>query len=268
MSRVELWWLGQAGFRLRDASGGAMVFIDPFLTPDEARTWSAPISPQDMARQALLILCTHEHIDHFDQPALKAAAAVENASFTLIVPSPIVDMARELGIPRERIVGAQPNDVFTFGDISVYAVAARHGVQVSDAYSFGEDFSGGLVRYLGYVVDVAGVRTYHAGDCIPYSAQTQTIRELGPHIALLPINGRDFYRESEHNIVGNMDVREAARLAADLDVQLLIPMHWDLFPANRGFPGELVTYAAEFHPRLSILTLGRGARLTFSRQQS
>lgn len=264
MSEVELWRLGQSGFRLRDPSSGAIVFIDPFLTPNETRTWPAPISPQDMGRQAVVILCTHEHIDHFDRPALKAAAAVDNASFSLIVPLPIVDMALQLGIPPDRVVGAQPDDVFSFGDVTVYAVAARHGVKVSDAYSFGEELSDGLVRYLGYVVDVGGVRTYHAGDCIPYSGQADAVRALHPQVALLPINGRDFYRESEDDIVGNMDVREAARLAADLEVQLLIPMHWDLFAGNRGFPGELVAYAAEVHPRLSVLTLGRGARLSFT----
>ena len=33
------------------------------------------ISPEEMGRQADLILCSHEHLDHFDQPALKTAAA-------------------------------------------------------------------------------------------------------------------------------------------------------------------------------------------------
>ncbi|GAC1315035.1 MAG: MBL fold metallo-hydrolase [Chloroflexota bacterium] len=260
MSSLEVWWLGQAGFRLRDPSTGVAVFIDPFLSPVAGRTWPAPLTPEQMGTQAQIILCTHEHIDHFDQPALKAAAAVPGAAFTLIVPVPIVDVAVQLGIPRERVIGVQPDDAVAVQDVVVHAVLARHGINVSDAYTFGTELPPGLARYLGYVVALGGVRTYHAGDCIPYAGQAGRVRALQPELALLPINGRDFYRESEHNLVGNMDVREAARLAVDLDVQLMIPMHWEMFAGNRGFPGELVTHAAEFHPQLNVLTLGRGGR--------
>jgi L-ascorbate metabolism protein UlaG (beta-lactamase superfamily) len=77
----------------------------------------------------------------------------------------------------------------------------------------------------------------------------------------LPINGRDFFREHEHNIVGNMDFREAARLASDLGVEVLVPMHWELFETNRGYPGDLVRFAAEHFPELTVLVMGRGQRL-------
>ena len=154
--------------RLRDPDSGTVVLVDPFLSPHAGRTWQAPISPPEMGRQADVVLCTHQHLDHFDQPALKSAAAVDNASFTLIVPRPIVGLAVDLGIPHERVIGAQPRDSFELGGATVHAVPARHGVDVSDTYTFGEQLSGGLVRYLGYVVELGGVRAYHAGDTVPY----------------------------------------------------------------------------------------------------
>jgi hypothetical protein len=40
-------------------------------------------------------------------------------------------------------------------------------------------------------------------------------------------------------------------------------MHWELFAANRGFPGDLVGYVETRFPDLSVLVLGRGARFTF-----
>lgn len=263
MPSLEIWWLGQSGFRLRDPDSGTVVFVDPFLSPHQGRIWQAPISPAEMGRQADVILCTHQHLDHFDQPALKSAAAVENASFTLVVPRPIVDLAVDLGIPHERVIGAQPRDSLELSGATVHAVPARHGVDVSDAYTFGEQLSNGLVRYLGYVVELGGVRAYHAGDTVPYASQADIVSAFRPHLALLPINGRDFYRETERNFVGNMDVREAARLASDLEVEAMLPMHWELLPRNRGFPGDLVAYVTEFHPQLTVLTLGRGGRLRF-----
>ncbi len=264
MGGLELWWLGQSGFRLRDPSGGPVLFVDPFLSPHQGRTWEAPISPEEMGRQADVILCTHEHLDHFDQPALKAAAGVSDSHFSLVVPEPIADQAVRLGLPDDRVTGAQPGQSLDIRGASIHVVPARHGVNVSDAYTFGEQLSHGLVRYLGYVVELGGVRAYHAGDCIPYTAQAETVGVFHPHLALLPINGRDFYRETEENLVGNMDFREAARLAVDLGVQALIPMHWELFPPNRGFPGDLAAYVAQFCPQLTVLTFGRGGRVTYS----
>lgn len=259
---VELWWLGQSGFRVRDPDGGPTVFLDPFLLARDDRSWQAPVSPADLAA-ADLVLASHEHVDHFDRPALQAAAAVAGSRFTLVLPSPLVEDALALGLPAERVVGAQPGEPIDLHGVRIHPVPARHGVNVADSYNFGEQLSNGLVRYLGYVVEIGGVRLYHAGDCIPYDSQIDTLKPLRPHLALLPINGRDFYRESQRNLVGNMDGREAARLANDIGAEVLLPMHWELFAHNRGFPGDLVTYAANTYPQLSVLVLGRGARFTY-----
>src|SRR5438128_388464 len=189
MAGLELWWLGQAGFRLRDPAGGPTIFCDPYITTSDRRSWQAPVTP----------------------------------------------------------------------------VPACHGINVADAYTFGEDLadSGGMVRYLGYVVELGGVRAYHAGDCIPYPGQVERLRALQPHLALLPINGRDFFRETDRNLVGNMDFREAAALANDSGIQLLIPMHWELFAHNRGYPDHLVEFAANYFPHLSVLVMGRGTMFTY-----
>ena len=207
-------------------------------------------------------------MDHFDQPALRTAAAAAGARFTLVVPLPIVQMAVDLGIPRERVIGAQPHEPIKRGGGLGEPVPARHGVDVADAYTFGEQLSGGLVRYLGYVVEVGGVRVYHAGDCIPYEGQATIVAAFQPDLALLPINGRDFFRETERNLVGNMDFREAVRLALDIGAQALVLMHWELLPHNLGFPGDLVAFVAQQYPELTVLTFGRGRRLVYSTARS
>jgi L-ascorbate metabolism protein UlaG (beta-lactamase superfamily) len=263
MIGMELWWLGQSGFRLRDPDTNLTLFVDPYLSPHDGRTWQAPVKAEALAN-ADLILCTHEHIDHFDRPALQAANATPGARFLLVVPQPIVEMARAFGIPSERILGAQPGQTLELMGARIHPVPACHGVNVADAYNFGKELSGGLVRYLGYVVEFGGVRAYHAGDTIPYAGQIETLRRLKPDLALLPINGRDYFREKDLNIVGNMEPREAARVASDIGAQVLIPMHWDIFPFNRGFPREVVAYVDEFLPWLTVLVMGRAAQLVYS----
>ncbi len=266
MSGMELWWIGQSGFRLRDPDGGPVVFVDPYLSEHKGRTWPAPIKPDALAR-ADLVLCTHEHIDHFDQPALRAAAAIPASHFTLVVPEPIVDMATGLGRPRDHVIGAQPDKMIEFAGVRIHPVPACHGVNMRDAYSFGEKLSNGLIRFLGYVVELGGVRVYHAGDTIPYEGQVQRLSALHPHLALLPINGRDYFREQQ-NLVGNMNPREAAHVAADIGAQALVPMHWGLFDFNRGFPGDLASYVAQEVPDLTLLVLGRDRKLTYEPDES
>jgi L-ascorbate metabolism protein UlaG (beta-lactamase superfamily) len=255
---IELWWLGQAGFGLRDPAGGPRVFCDPFLTPGGARSWQPPLDAAQLAREADIVLVSHEHLDHFDLPTLQAAA---HGHFRLVLPQPLRDEAIALGLPPERVIGAVPDLPLEIDGVLIYPLPARHGINVTDAYTFGENVGDGSVRYLGYVVGIGPTRLYHSGDCVPYAGQAERLKTLGVEVMCLPINGRDFYRETESNIVGNMDFREAARLAADVGAQVLVPMHWELFASNRGFPGDLVTYASQHFPSLSVLVMGRGARI-------
>jgi L-ascorbate 6-phosphate lactonase len=263
MRRVELWALGQAGYRLRDPDDGTTIFIDPFLSDHEKRRWRAPLAPQALAT-ADAILCTHEHIDHFDRPALEKAAAVAGSRYQLIVPRPIVEDALKLGLAEDRVIGAQPDESITVGAATIHPVPACHGVQVSDAYNFGRELSGGQVRYLGYVVEIGGVSIYHAGDTLLFPELVDTVRRLAPDLALLPINGRDFFREQEHDIVGTMSGREAARLAAAIGAKTFIPMHWDMFAHNPGYPGEVAAYVAEEMPKLTFILPGRGTHFIYS----
>ncbi len=260
---IELWWIGQSGFRLRASGGGPTVFVDAFLSAHPERTWEAPVGPEALAA-ADAVLCTHEHIDHFDRPAIQAANALPGARFTLVLPAPLVSDALRLGIPEERVIGAQPGQALTVAGAHIHPVPAKHGITMTDAYSFGQELSDGQVRYLGYVVEMAGVRVYHAGDTIPYNGQVATLRELRPHLALLPINGRDYFRETERDLVGNSDAQEAARLAHDMGADILVPMHWELFPHNAGFPRDLAAYIAGEMPELTLLMFGRGARFVYT----
>jgi len=235
MTGVTLTWLGQAGFLLQ--GGGATVLVDAFLSNVESRRVAPPLDPSALS-DVDVILCTHEHWDHLDGPTV-AAVALASPAARVVVPAPVTEQVVAAGVPADRVVGALAHEPLAGLAVRIMPVPACHGVDVLDAYNFGEDLSGGLVRYLGYVVELGGARVYHAGDTIWWPGQEQVLRNLGVHVALLPINGRDLIREAE-NIVGNMDHREAALLAAAAGVELLVPMHWDMFEGNRGFPDQLV----------------------------
>lgn len=232
---VTLTWLGQAGFALQ--GDGATVLVDPFLSQRGDRRIPPPLDPRQLSDVDLL-LCTHEHWDHFDAPTV-AAVAQASPQARIVVPAPVTAQVLAAGVPAQRVVGAVAHEALTDLPVRITPVPACHGVEVADAYNFGKDKSDGQVRYLGYVLDFAGTRIYHAGDTLWWPGQEDVLRDLAVNVALLPINGRDRRREAD-NIVGNMDHREAALLAAAAQVDLLVPMHWDMFTGNQGFPDQLV----------------------------
>lgn len=248
---VGLCWLGQSGFALR--AGGARpatALFDPFLAPYPGRRYDSGLAA-GRAQGVDVVLCSHEHLDHFDAESAPAIAAASPGA-VFVVPTPIVDMVTEVGIAPERVVGMQPGETAELADLRIRAVPARHGVTMEDAYGFGEELSGGLVRFLGYVVEASGVRLYHAGDTIHYDGMETLLAGLAIDLAMLPINGRDPAREAR-GIVGNLTEREAAWLAAEIGVGVVIPMHHDLFAHNLGETGHLVEWAAREGRDVAVL---------------
>ena len=257
--QVGLTWLGQSGFVLRFAS--ATVLIDPFLSPHRDRLIPAPFAPSE-ANGFDIVACTHEHSDHLDLEALpQIADASPNARF--VIPEPCVEMVMAAGIPGDRLVGMQPSQPVECFGLTVHAVSARHGLHPADAYNFGQELSSGLTRYLGYAIQAGRISVYHSGDTIDFDGLANCIRDLHVEIALLPINGRDSEREAM-DIVGNLDAVEAAQLAADSGVKVVVPMHYDMFAANVGFPERLVETVRLRHPGLTVVIPARGVEIVYT----
>ena len=265
---LELWWLGQAGFRLRDPAAGRVVFCDPFLTASDRRAGRRPSTPPPWRRPTWCWSRTSTATTSIAR-RLQAAAARPGSRFTLVVPRPLVaELPTSSACRKSDWSAPSPARLIELDGVRVHPVPARHGVNVADAYTFGEELSNGLVRYLGYVVDIGGVRVYHAGDCSPVPrpgraaarARARTWRCCRSTAATSSARPRA-------NIVGNMDFREAARLAHDVGVELLVPMHWELFASNRGYPGDLLAYVETTFPDLSVLVHGPRQRASPSDRQ-
>jgi L-ascorbate 6-phosphate lactonase len=234
MRSVTMRFLGQAGFVL--TGEGVSIAIDPFVSESRAdRQFPSPVPIAQLA-SVDLVLATHQHYDHLDLEGLRAWLAVA-PDLRVLVPRPIISIAREGGVPEANLVGMQPGEQLSWNGATIRAVPALHGVAMADAYTFGTELSGGLVRYLGYVVEIDGLRIYHSGDTLDHEGLAETLRELRTDVALLPVNGRDADREAQ-DIVGNLTAAEAADLAIRAGVRTAVPMHYDMFAYNPGSPDE------------------------------
>ncbi len=109
-----------------------------------------------------------------------------------------------------------------------------------------------------------GVRVYHAGDTIVFDGMVEELRAIGVDLALLPINGRSYFREQQ-DLVGNMGPDDAAELADRIGANLVIPMHYDAFAKNRGYPNLLVEIAVRDHPDLQVAVPSRSRTFVYSR---
>jgi len=256
VERLQIARLAQAGFVLRGA--GTTLVIDAFLSPRPDRLVPPSVAPSDLVGVDA-ILATHEHRDHLDLPALPGLLAA-SPDARVIVPAPIAD--RVADIAGDRTVPAIVDREIIVGAARIVPIPALHGVTMADAYSFGEELSGGLVRYLGYVIELAGTRVYHAGDTIAYDGMAQRLRDLRVDIALVPINGRSAERESR-GLVGNLGPAEAADLAAEAGVTTLVPMHHDTIDGNTGSVVELRGYVAARHAQIRILEIAPFAEISW-----
>jgi L-ascorbate 6-phosphate lactonase len=252
-SSVGIVALGQAGFAL--LSGDDLVLVDPFLSPRPDRLIDAVVDPRGLLG-VRAVLASHEHGDHLDLPTWAAIAeASPNARF--VVPEPLVPLVTGVGIPGNQVSGARIGTPIQLGNVRATPVPARHAVGIGDGYSLG-DQENRTPRFMGYVVELDGVRLYHAGDTLADETIVRAVGELRPDIALLPINGRDPERE-RRGVVGNLSPDEAARLARGLSVALTIPMHFDAIRGNLGQPDAFVRAMRRRHPGASVWVTGIGA---------
>lgn len=230
--QLALWSLGQAGFVIK--GGDTIAYIDPYLSDSiaasggPARRFPVPIDPGAI-RHADVVFATHEHTDHADGPTLGPLLAASPQA-TLITSAQGRDIAVQAGVAAERVVVPRVGEPVTLGALRYTAIPAAHyRYEVDDA---------GHARWQGFLLECSGVTLYHAGDTILFPELLAALAGQRIDLALLPINGRDFFREQQE-IVGNLWPREAVELAVAIEARVLIGMHNDLFDGNRVNPGTL-----------------------------
>lgn len=238
-----LTWLGQLGFALR--VDGQLTLMDPWLTDHPDRT-RPPLDESPYVDGVHSVLVSHEHEDHFDREFV-AKVAEANPGMRLVLPREVAAEAVEM-LGSDRVIPAAPGEACELGVLRVEPVRADHMMTGAEPEP----------GYLGYVVELpSGATIYHAGDCIVTDAVLAGLAGKRVDIALLPINGRDYFRE-KRDLVGNMTSREAVEFAQWLGAKFLVPSHWDADTGNTERPGTVPEYAWEVDSPVHTLVLARG----------
>ena len=239
-NQLALWSLGQSGFVIK--GGSTIAYIDPYLSDSGAavgapRRFPIPIDPATI-QHADVVFATHEHLDHADGPTLGPLMATSPQAI-LITSRQGREIALQADVSAERVIVPRVGERVELSGLAYTAIPAAHGASAltGPRYVY-EDDGEGHARWMGFLISCNGVTVYHAGDTILIQELLSALEDQQIDIAILPINGRDFFREQKE-IVGNLWPGEAVELAVAIQAQVLIGCHNDLFDGNRVNPGLL-----------------------------
>ncbi|HZU26362.1 MAG TPA: MBL fold metallo-hydrolase [Bryobacteraceae bacterium] len=253
---LHLWWLGQSGFLVHHAD--TCVLLDPYLSDSLTKKYAATDKPhvrmtaRVIAPEKLdfidVVTSSHNHTDHLDAETLLPLRAANPALRMIIPDANRAFVAERLGCDPAWPVGLDDGQSATVSDVRFTAIPSAHETVERD--------EAGRCRFLGYIVRIGRWTIYHSGDTVLYDGMAERIRPFAPDLALLPINGA----KPERRVAGNLDGREAARLAHDGAVKLVVPCHYEMFEFNTASPDEFVAEAKRLNQPYRLLRAGE--RLT------
>lgn len=165
--------------------GPKTIYVDPYKRAE---------APHD----ADIVLITHAHYDHFDEPSLRN---VVNDDTLIVCPDSMKGSVEVLGLGK---------DLLTMGTGS-WEEAGDVTIEAVPAYNLNKNFHPKSNGWLGYIITMDGIRYYAAGD-------TDALPELGDvecDIAFVPIGG-----------TYTMTAKEAADLVNSIAPEIAIPIHY------------------------------------------
>lgn len=246
---IPLKLLGQSGCRF--SFPGCTVYVDPYLSnsvqeldaADLGRLLPIPVDAKAVV-DAAWVLVTHDHIDHCDPQTLPDLAnASPGARF--MGPPPVLRKLADWGIAAARLVPATETWTELAPGLKAHAVPAAHPEISRD--------SDGHLACVGFVLEHVGYRVYIAGDTSVRQPILDALSGLAPiETAILPVNEKNYFRD-RRGIIGNMSIREAFQLAAEVGFEKVIPVHWDMFAANAASPDEIRAVYAQMRPPFELL---------------
>lgn len=169
-------WLGHDGFYVQ---GSKTVYFDP---------WEVGGEPK-----ADIVLVSHEHYDHCSPEDVTRISKPG----TIIVTEP--DAARKLP---GKVEVLRPGQSLETGGVKITAVPS---------YNTDKQFHPKSKNWLGFIVELDGVKIYHAGD----SDFIPEMEGLEVDIALIPVSGTYV-----------MDPDQAAAAARAIKPKIAVPMHY------------------------------------------
>ncbi len=250
---VALWYLGCNGFAIK-GSGGTTLWIDPYLgtgdPPRTVRMIPVPFDPRDVA-SASALLATHEHTDHVH--AASQAPLLEGTGADFIAPDASVDVVNSEGwtetwnLSDSQFHTVSPGSSLSVGEFEIDVVA----VNDPDAQA-----------PVGYVISHSSGTIFHGGDSKPAEIFSQHATSYDIDVGILAFGSSgvlpDKATGDPSEKVWYSDENQITQAARDLQIDRLVPTHWDMWKGMTADPKSLHAHTASYeYPRqLEIIEIG------------
>lgn len=163
-----------------------MIYIDPYHI-------------EKNYNDADMIFITHEHYDHYSEEDIDK---VRKNNTIFIVPENLLNKLIKKGINDENIITLDPGDAENIDGIKVEAI---------HSYNIDKPFHPKENNWLGYVIEIDGVRYYIAGD----TDITEENKKIKCDVAFVPVGG-----------TYTMNFSEAAQLINIIKPKIAVPIHY------------------------------------------
>jgi len=195
---------GHATVRI-ETDDGQVIYVDP---------WSEVLDGEP--HDADVVFVTHDDTDHYDPEGIVAVAA-EDATIVAYNAIDTSDLGRD-------VVGIGEEEAMTVDGIDVHSIRAYNEPDGEHVDEDGEPFHA-RGEVIGLLLTFDDVTVFYASDTDVLDVH----RTLFVDVFLPPIGGHY-----------TMDRHEAAALAATLEPDLVLPVHYDTFEAIETDAGAFV----------------------------
>ena len=163
-----------------------MIYIDPYHI-------------EKNYNDADMIFITHDHYDHYSEEDIDK---VRKNNTIFIVPENLLNKLIKKGINDENIITLDPGDAENIDGIKVEAI---------HSYNIDKPFHPKENNWLGYVIEIDGVRYYIAGD----TDITEENKKIKCDVAFVPVGGKY-----------TMNFSEAAQSINIIKPKNAVPIHY------------------------------------------
>ena len=162
------------------------IYIDPFKID---RNYN----------DADIIFITHDHYDHYSEEDIDK---VINENAVIVIPEELLTKVLKKGINKNAIITVEPNQKYMVQGIKFETVPA---------YNTNKIFHPKENGWVGYVIEINGIKYYIAGD----TDITEENKKVKCDVAFVPVGG-----------TYTMDFKEAAQLVNQIQPKVAVPIHY------------------------------------------
>ena len=184
-----------------------VIYIDPFKIDKNYN-------------DADMIFVTHDHYDHYSEEDIDK---IKKEDTIIIAPEELLTKLLRKGFRKDSIITVEPNKKYMIQGMKFETIPA---------YNTNKQFHPKENGWVGYIIEIKGVRYYIAGD----TDITEENRRVKCDVAFVPVGG-----------TYTMDFKEAATLVNEIKPKMAIPIHYgDIV----GTKQDAIDFSKLLHPEI------------------